>query len=166
MEKMKLATELFGVLEVEIDDGFSGTFELTVEKRKMIPFLFIHEETIGDDNAGAITAFLNQIPALYKEAKRVVLAKIDDSELIRYFVDEELENIDELHEIFNVATNADITDDMFIKQLELSGVGVLLNENGELNYHLDLTISKEHTDELLVVYFDTALEILTITHES
>jgi len=163
---MTLATNLFGELDVVLKDGFSESFELSFENRKMETFLFIHEQTLSGDNADAIIDFLNQIPMLYNKAKNAILARKDDSKLIRYFIDEEVENIDTLHEIFNVESNDDITNEMFIKQPELSGIGINRNQDSELDWHIDLTIAPEYTDELLVVYFDSELEVTSITHES
>ena len=159
---MTLITNLFGELDVPLKDGFAESFELSLENRKMETFLFIHEQTLNGDNADDIIYFLNQIPMLYSKAKQAILARKDSSDQIRYYIDEQIETIETLYKVFNVDSNDEITDEMIIKQLVLSGIGISLNQDGRLDWNIDFTIAPEYTDELLVVYFDDKLVVSLI----
>lgn len=156
---------ILGELSFLIDEDFSDFFEITLDDREIEIFLLIHENSVDSDNVRIIIDFINNIPKFYAEAKEAVqLCK--DSGLIRTFIDDEINNIKALHQILAVESNCKISDEMFIKGLELRGVGIKGYQEGELDLSLDLSIAPEYTDELLVVYFDEHLEFTHSTHES
>ena len=165
-KEIKLSTALFGALTVVPEEGMYQRFELNIKNRVMNVSLFIHERALNGENKAEIERFLNEIPNLYDKIKAATFEEKDSSPIIRYYLDEELEIIENLHEIFEVASNDEITDEMLINQLKIAGIGVYIDEKGDLNLNIDLTVERSYSDELLVFYFNEQLDISLITHES
>ena len=174
MQTYKLETTLFGELEVfqeavctDQADAIVhyGNYKLVFDGNEKIVDLCIFN-VLTNERIKAIEDMLDNVPKLYEKGKKAILSGKDSNELIKYFIEFHIEELDEIHKIFGVDSNDEISSAMFIEKLLPRAVAINVDQDNMIDCTLDFSLPKEYTDELLVVRFNNQYEIYGITHES
>jgi hypothetical protein len=163
---MKLQTKFFG--EIEFSRGcfdYYGTHTILLDNEEKDVCLSIIEG-LSDGNAETFAAMLDSAPELYAKGRKALLDGRETNELIKDFIEFHLEEIDTLHEMFGVDSNSEITPEMFIEKLKLTAISFRTAKNEPFECALDFMISRECSDEILVVIFNETCEVVNISHES
>ena len=168
MKNYKLKTKLLGEIEISAESGLYKHFNLTLTNQAMNTTIDIAEENvINDDTIELIQSIIDSLPTMYKISKQTILKQKNSNSLIQDFIKFHLDEIDTLHELFDINLNSKITEEMFIEKLSLRRFGIYRDaKENAIMCMLDMCISAEYSDELLVIYFNTNNEIINISHES
>jgi|GEM_PF-2124330 len=174
MGKYKLETKLFGEIEVSQKEIYNPgdypiahyeSYELVLNEKEKIVDLHIFN-VLTNDNIKTIEDMLNNVPQMYEEGKKAIFNGKDSNELIKYYVYFHIEELDEIHELFDVDSNDKISFEMFVEKLDLRAIAINVDKENGIDCTLDFSLQKEYSDELLVVSFNDKHEIYSITHES
>jgi len=171
----KLITALFGEIEVLQKSVCTDMDSLAVVHHKKYSIAFDGKEkgvylclfnVLADDNIKAIEDMLDSVLSMYEKGKAALLSGKDSNELIKNFINFHIEELDEIHEVFGVDSNDEISAEMFIGNLLPRGIAINVGEDNMVNCSLDFSLPEDYTDELLVVRFNDQHEVYEITHES
>lgn len=148
----------FSPNEVGTPFSFDVTEDLTANKEKMniIGNFLDNVENVSKKAVDTFVQILSQPSNQYYET-------------VSYFLEFHRDEFDEeeLDELFGIEQAKEISRTQMLRCLNLKRVGSSIDE--ELNeqiFILDFTFNTELTDEILVVYFNTKEEIVSISHES
>jgi hypothetical protein len=169
---IQITTTLLGELTVPIEEGLFEDYTLPLGGKEVTFNMFIFENFLNEETAKITALFIDSIPLMYDKARKEITARAADSELIDYFFregvaetkDEDYE--DYLLELCQVDSREEITKEMFLAVLELRGLHIWQNKDGEVRSTLDFSLDEEYTDELLVISFNQALDAVDITSEN
>ena len=170
----KLQTDLFGEIEVFQKEEYTDKDSPIVHYKKYTLIFDGKEKDINlclfnvlsDSNLKVIQDMLNNVFGLYEKGKEALFSGKDSNEVIKYFIDFHIKEIDEIHEIFDVDSNDKISTEMFMEKLFPKAISISVNEDNILDCSLDFSIQGDYTDELLVVCFNSQHEVYDIKHES
>lgn len=167
MEPVIVNTTLLGALTVPYNDGLYEEYTAVFGEKKITFNLYIMEQSVTPERMETAAKFVNNLPQMYQKGKEAIAANAE-SEVVSFFVQDQLENIEEqaLLPALPVDSLDEVTTEMFLGLLELRSARIGLNAQNELDCVLDYSLDEEISDELLVLYFNTQLEITYMTHES
>lgn len=166
MKNYEFDTTLFGKLEVPADEGIFEEYEITLEGKNLTLDLYVEEDFLNEENAVTVSGLLEHIPQMYRKGREVIAERKESNGRIQFFIQDQMENLETLTEIFDVETTAEITTEMFIEKLEPRLIRIGLNSKSMVDCAFDFSLPVEHSDELLVVSFDPQYEVDDISHES
>ncbi len=172
MEQFKINTDMFGELNISIAEGLFEEYTITLDNKKLHITLDIFDYTVTVDNLTVIEYFLNNVPEMYQISREEIIKNKDTNEVIRFFLESELEciNEDALLKIFQVDSIKQINTELLIEKLELTHIFMSpynsLDSGDVIECTFDFCLDKEYTDELLVMRFNEKLELVGIAHES
>jgi hypothetical protein len=164
---MKLSTRLLGELTVPVAEGLFENFTLPLGGKNVAFDLYIFENFLNERTAEIVARCIDGIPLMYDKA-RAEISERANGDLVDGFVREGIGEMDEdyLLGLFKVDSREEIARESFLAALELRGLHIWQDREGEVGCVLDFSLDKEYTDELLVVSFDQALDVTNVSHES
>src|SRR5262245_59444444 len=112
VQTVAIKTTLFGELTVPFEDGYFEDSTTVLGGKEVTFNLYIMEKSATEEAADMIARFVDGIPLMYEKAKVAIRVRADaGSELVSFFVEDQLENLDEdvLLDIFPVDTVENIT---------------------------------------------------------
>jgi hypothetical protein len=165
---LQITTTLLGELTVPVEEGLFEDYTLPLGGKEVTFNMFIFENFLNEETAKITAMFIDSIPLMYDKARKEITARAADSELIDCFFREGVAetNEDYLLELCQADSREEITKEMFLAALELRGLHIWQNKDGEVRSVLDFSLDEEYTDELLVISFNQALDVVDITNES
>ena len=169
MGYVKIDTDLFGKLEIPVKEGLMEDYTIDIDGKAINTTLYILENFIDSENVRIVKHFLENIVKMYETAKEEILENRDTDETIRFFIDNERDNMDEenLSQIFQTDSTDNVTDERFVEKLEPRLIRIAPNDDtGHIECSFDLSLGEEYSDELLVVSFNQQLSVDYVTHES
>lgn len=159
-------SKLLGYLKINSEDGLFQTYTIDLFGKSHTFNLYIFEETINEANSHIVKSLIDNIQAMYERGK-IELIKEVDSEIVRYFIDFHKEELGpELLDLFNLNSLEDLSDEIFIRNLNLRMLAISENEEGKLEATMDFSLDENYSDELLVLRYNEDFEIFDISHES
>lgn len=166
MKKYEFNTALFGKLEVPAKEGFFEEYEITLERKTLTLDLYFEEGFLNDENVNTVSGLLEHIPQMYRKGRDFIAEQKESSTLIQFFIQDQIENLMTITEVFGVETKDEITTEMFVEKLEPRLIRIGLNSEKKIDCTFDFSLPMEHSDELLVVSFDEQYEVCDLSHES
>jgi hypothetical protein len=168
MMAMNLSTQFLGELTVPVAEGLFADFTRPLGEKDVTFNLYVFENFLDEENAKITARYIDNIPLMYDRARAEINERAAGSELIDYFVQSGIDEMDEdyLLGFFEVGSREEITKEMFLAALELRGLHIWRDEEGEVGCVLDFSLDEEYTDELLVVRFNQVMDVTSISHES
>lgn len=172
MSKITFRTNLFGELEFDEDD-MNKDILMDIDGRKIEITLWLWEDLISEQNYNMVltfSKFINNIPNLYKMAKKEIESNYMEDEVIKFFIESQIDEIEEdvLLDYFDKSELSEITPEIFIKKLEPRNIWIHPEEDdeNEIECVFDFSIDSDISDELLVFCFNEKMKIKYIAHES
>ncbi|MGY3777725.1 DUF2004 domain-containing protein [Isobaculum melis] len=171
MAKELIETKLLGTLTYDTEEGLAmdkrdATFQLGGQDITID--LDMHEGITLLEDYQSIAMLVEQFPKLYAEAKTYLLAQMaEENGTIEYYFEFHLEELtEETLAHLKVDSVDQVTNQLLIENLILSGAWFSLDKNNGLELTFDFKLVPEFSDELLVVRFDRTGKILYVSHES
>ena len=166
MSTYTLETKLFGEIEVTQSDGLIADFDIVLGGKDMSVNFQVFEDVANDDTIEIIENMLDNIPLMYEKGKEIILTEKESNAIIKSFIEDYFDDIDEYAELFDVNSSNEITTTMIAKNLEPRSIFITNDNDDMIDCIFDFSLSEEYTDQLLVISFNDKYEICHITHES
>lgn len=167
MDSYTINTSSIGTIEVSNRDGLFGDYEFELDGQKTPVSLFIIEDFLNKDNASTVEYFIDHVPAMYQKAKNYISLSASSNEVIQEYISCHIEEpFSELVSLFHLDSIDQLTPELFVNSLELLTIRISPDSNGVIECFFDFSLPENYTDELLVISFDSTLEIHHITQES
>ncbi len=168
MKDVTIETSLFGVLKFPNSEGILKDFTLELDDKEIRTSLNIWEDFITSKNIAVVKNFLENIPNLYEKAINEIDNNKAKNDVIMDFIESALEEMDEeaLLEIFDVDSVDEITTEIFVQILEPRQIWIAPTSSGDIDCTFDFSLPEEYSDQLLVLRFDSQLDLTDISHES
>jgi len=168
MTQRTIRTKHFGEIEVpnngeDLDYCDSHTLTLDGEERDVDLLLC---DTPSEDRIRTIESLLDRIHELYQQGRKAIFDGRETDERVKYFIDSHIDELEDLHELFDVPSNNNITPELFVQKLELRAVAMHRNNEDILECVLDFVLPDDYSSEILVVCLDCQGELLYIIQES
>ncbi|MBC2266436.1 DUF2004 domain-containing protein [Listeria farberi] len=167
MTNRTLTTKLLGTVPYSDEKGTMMDAVILLDGKEVTIDFNIFEKLTSEDYFKNIVTLTDQIPELYLRAKKTILAQfaVNDT-IINYFEFHIEELTEDVLEVSECGAIENITNEILVDKLVLSGAWFSENANNELDLTFDFKLLPEVSDELLVVRFNTKGEIIELAHES
>ncbi|ADB67229.1 DUF2004 domain-containing protein [Listeria monocytogenes] len=167
MTNRTLTTKLLGTLSYTQENGTMMDAVIPLDGKEVKVDYSIFEKLTSEDYFKDIVTLTDQIPELHLKAKKTILEQFDGNDTLTIYFDFHTDELPkEVLEVTECDALENVTKEILIDKLVLSGVWFSENANNELDLTFDFKLLPEVSDELLVVRFNTNGEITELTHES
>lgn len=160
----KFVTHMFGDVDLEEDGAYvAGTVD--AQGRTTRPSLFVGDG-LNEAQLKSGAGLIDNVSALEPKAREAILADLmlGDEGMTAAFVAFHLEELD-ADTVSAIFGPDEITPSEALERLQLVALGVH-RAKAYVSLNLDFSFGTQHTDELLVVRFDSKGTITGVSHES
>ncbi|EMX4399179.1 DUF2004 domain-containing protein [Listeria innocua] len=167
MTNRTLTTKLLGTLSYTLENGTTMDAVIPLDGKEVKIDYSIFEKLTSEDYFKDIVTLTDQIPELYLKAKETILEQFDGNDTLTIYFDFHTDELpEEVLEVTECDAIENVTKEILIDKLVLSGVWFSENANNELDLTFDFKLLPEVSDELLVVRFNNKGKITEFIHES
>ncbi|EAE6383726.1 DUF2004 domain-containing protein [Listeria monocytogenes] len=167
MTNRTLTTKLLGTLSYTQENGTTVDAVIPLDGKEVKINYSIFEKLTSEDYFKDIVTLTDQILELHVKAKETILEQFDENDTLTIYFEFHTDELpEEVLEVTECDAIENVTKEILIDKLVLSGVWFSENANNELDLTFDFKLLPEVSDELLVVRFDNKGEITGLTHES
>lgn len=167
MDSYPIHTSLIGTLEVSVSDGLYQHCEFELGGHTQLIALYIVEDFLTKEHVGTVQHLIDQIPTMYQKAKNHITNSASSNEIMEQYATFHIEELaEDLLSLLELNSIDELTPEIFMNVLEPRSIRIGPNNKGAIECSFDYSLPEDYSDELLVVSFDSNLEIYHVTQES
>ncbi len=155
----KFTSKVFG--EIEIDDTSDFEFlELEIENDKVN--ISISDCSLFGERLEICIGFIDKYVEINEKAKRAIVENFPENELIKYYFEEHFDCLEDemLLEVFGTEKFDELDIKKFVERFKQKPILLFgLDKEDKVYLALDYMVSKEYSDEILVVIMDEELNV-------
>ena len=164
----KYSTKHFGEIELSIEeDGSWADFD-TIYKGQEITVSFSEYSLFGD-KITMCWEIIDKYVQINEISKKAIIENFPQKNgIVNYYFKCHFEDMledEELMEVFGVKSIKKLDIEKAVERMEYPDL-IFYIKNGEINFSVDYMVTKEYSDEILLVIMDKELNVIGFSHES